>query len=154
MAPGLAAAASSHLNEITAGAYSELLISRDLRITIRIPQTSQLSTDPERRLSKGTMDQIYLALRLALVQQLSKGRESIPMLLDDPFANYDDARLERALALLLRISGTNQILLFTCREDVARAAESRGIPVTPLHGASQDPLTTARGEAPRAAPPF
>ena len=154
LAPGLAAAASSHLNEITAGAYSELLISRDLRITIRIPQTSQLSTDPERRLSKGTMDQIYLALRLALVQQLSKGRESIPMLLDDPFANYDDARLERALALLLRISGTNQILLFTCREDVARAAESRGIPVTPLHGASQDPLTTARGEAPRAAPPF
>ncbi|MCC6489351.1 MAG: AAA family ATPase [Candidatus Hydrogenedentes bacterium] len=155
IAPALAAQAGAHLDEITAGAYSELLINRDLRITIRIPQISQLSADPERRLSKGPVDQIYLALRLALVQGLSKGAESIPMLLDDPFANYDDARLARALALLQRISASNQVLLFTCREDVARAAEGLAIPVTPLRelAAPQDSRVPARGEAQRAVPP-
>ncbi|MCC6697655.1 MAG: AAA family ATPase [Candidatus Hydrogenedentes bacterium] len=155
IAPALAAQAGAHLDEITAGAYSELLINRDLRITIRIPQISQLSADPERRLSKGTVDQIYLALRLALVQSLSKSGESIPMLLDDPFANYDDARLARALALLRRIGEANQVILFTCREDVARAAQGLGIPVTPLRElpAPQDSRASARGEARRAAPP-
>ncbi|GMV91943.1 MAG: hypothetical protein AMXMBFR82_17210 [Candidatus Hydrogenedentota bacterium] len=132
IAPGLADLAGSYLAEITGGAYSELRISRELRITIRIPQTERLNDDPERRLSKGTVDQIYLALRLALVRTLSEGGESIPLLLDDPFANYDDARLHRALELLCRIGESHQVLLFTCREDVARTAETLRVPVLRL----------------------
>ncbi len=132
IAPALANLAGSYLSEITDGVYSELLISRELRITIRIPQTESLNDDPERRLSKGTVDQIYLALRLALVRSLSEGAESIPLLLDDPFANYDDARLHRALELLQRIGETNQILLFTCRDDVARCAEELSVPILRL----------------------
>jgi len=132
IAPAMANLAGAYLSEITGGAYSELLISRELRITIRIPQTERLDDDPERRLSKGTVDQIYLALRLALVRSLSEGGETIPLLLDDPFANYDDARLERALGLLQHIGELHQILLFTCREDVARSAEQMAIPVLRL----------------------
>lgn len=132
IAPAMANLAGSYLGEITGGVYSELLISRELRITIRIPQTASLNDDPERRLSKGTVDQIYLALRLALVRSLSEDGESIPLLLDDPFANYDDARLQRALDLLQRIGETNQVLLFTCREDVARCAEQMAAPVLRL----------------------
>ena len=132
IAPRLASLASQHLDEITGGAYREVLLSRDMRISVRIPQNQQMDDNPERRLSQGTVDQIYLALRLSLVQCLSENAESIPMLLDDPFANYDDNRLERALALLSRIGQTQQILVFTCREDVARAAESAGAPILRL----------------------
>ena len=132
IAPAMASLAGSYLSEITGGVYSELLISRELRITIRIPQTESLNDDPERRLSKGTVDQIYLALRLALVRSLSEGGESIPLLLDDPFANYDDSRLRRALGLLQRIGESNQVLLFTCRDDVARCAEELTVPVLRL----------------------
>jgi DNA repair exonuclease SbcCD ATPase subunit len=132
IAPAMANLAGSYLSEITGGLYSELLISRELRITIRIPQTESLNDDPERRLSKGTVDQIYLALRLALVRSLSEGGESIPLLLDDPFANYDDVRLRRALELLQRIGNSNQVLLFTCRDDVARSAEELAVPVLRL----------------------
>ncbi len=132
LAPRLAERASRYLREITDGAYSELHIGRDLRISVRIPQTSSLTSEPEKRLSKGTVDQIYLALRLALVQSLSENGESIPMLLDDPFANYDDDRLRRAMALLMEVSKRSQILLFTCREDVARAAQAVGAPVMKL----------------------
>ena len=81
-------------------------------------------TDPEHRLSKGTVDQIYFAFRLAMVQCVSDESEPLPMLLDDPFANYDDERLAHAMELLSDIAKTHQILLFTCREDVVRAAEA------------------------------
>lgn len=123
IAPKLARAASQHLAAITRGNYTELFLSRDLSVSVRIPETDQVNDAPEKSLSKGTVDQIYLALRLAFVQCVSENGEGIPMLLDDPFANYDDERLESAMALISELVGQNQILLFTCREDVASAAE-------------------------------
>lgn len=132
IAPKLAAIASAYLSEITAGAYSELLVSRDLRVSVRIPATQRMNEEPESVLSKGTVDQIYLALRLALIQCIGATGESIPMLLDDPFANYDDERLQRAVGLLARVAETNQVILFTCRDDVVRAARTVNAPVLEL----------------------
>jgi uncharacterized protein YhaN len=103
-----------------------------MEVSIRIPQTKQLNQNPEQRLSQGTVDQIYLALRLAMVESMSENNEKVPMLLDDPFANYDDQRLTRAMHLLSRVAETNQILLFTCREDVVEAGEAVSIPVVYL----------------------
>ena len=134
IAPALATLASRYLAEVTNGAYEELLINRDLRISIRIPETDHLNSEPERSLSKGTVDQVYLALRLALVQNLSQAGETVPMLLDDPFANYDDRRLASAFRLLTQLSEGSQILLFTCRQDVVRVAEAEGVPVLCLQG--------------------
>jgi uncharacterized protein YhaN len=132
IAPSLAKKASEHLKTITQGGYDELLISRDLTISVRIPQTNRLNENPEKALSKGTVDQVYLALRLALVQGITESGESVPMLLDDPFANYDDARLENTMRLIAEIGKTNQVLLFTCREDVVRAAEIVEAPIIRL----------------------
>ncbi|MBI3118694.1 MAG: hypothetical protein HYZ00_08420, partial [Candidatus Hydrogenedentes bacterium] len=134
IAPRLADKASQYFKTITGGAYNELLISRDMTISVRIPQTNRMEEAPEKSLSKGTVDQLYLSLRLALVRAMSDSTESIPMLLDDPFANYDDVRLERTLRLLAEIGTEHQILLFTCREDVARAAESLNTPIVRLNG--------------------
>ena len=132
IAPKLARHASKYLAEITEQRYSELLLSRDLTVSVRIPQTNRMDDAPEKSLSKGTVDQIYLALRLALIQAISEDKEASPMLLDDPFANYDDIRLERTLRLLDKLAHENQILLFTCREDVVRAAESIKAPIIRL----------------------
>jgi uncharacterized protein YhaN len=129
IAPRLAGRASEYLAEITAGAYGELTINRELEISIRIPQTNRFDTSPEKSLSKGTVDQVYLALRLAFVQALSESGETIPMLLDDPFANYDNTRLDHTMRLLTRLAAKNQILLFTCRDDVATAGETAGASV-------------------------
>lgn len=132
VAPRLAELASKHLNEITEGAYTELLIGQDMQISVRIPQTQSLNPDPERMLSKGTVDQIYLSLRLAMIQTMSEDAERIPMVLDDPFVHYDDARLNGAMKLMTEVGKSNQVLLFTCREDVVRAAESLDIPILRL----------------------
>ncbi len=128
IAPRLAQRAGEKLSAITGGRYNELFISRDLRLSVRIPQTAELDTDAESRLSKGTVDQIYFALRLAMMEALSEQNERAPMLLDDPFANYDDARLRHAIELLAQLGEHNQIILFTCRDDVLQAAKHVNAP--------------------------
>lgn len=129
VAPKLAQLASEYLSTITDGAYTELLINPEMQISIRIPQTQALNQDPERMLSKGTVDQIYLSLRLAMINILSEDAEQIPMVLDDPFAHYDDTRVHSAMKLMAEVGEHSQVLLFTCRDDVVRAAEALGAPV-------------------------
>jgi uncharacterized protein YhaN len=132
IAPRLGQRAGDYLREITGDRYSELHLSRDMAISVRLPGSERIQRNPETRLSKGTVDQIYLSLRLALVQSISETGETVPMLLDDPFANYDDARLARALQLLHRLAAEAQVLVFTCREDVVEAATAAGAPVIRL----------------------
>lgn len=63
-------------------------------------------------LSRGTLEQIYLALRLSAGKALSR-EECLPILLDEAFAMYDDDRLEQTLGVLSELS--NQIVIFTCQ---------------------------------------
>lgn len=73
--------------------------------------TEGRQVNPE-ALSRGTLEQIYLALRLSAGKVLS-GEECLPILLDEAFAMYDDDRLERTLKALAELP--NQILIFTCQ---------------------------------------
>lgn len=132
IAPELARKASEHLAAITGGHYTELTVKPDLSVGVRVPETDRVEKAPEQLLRKGAVDQIYFALRLAFVQCVSENGESIPMLLDDPFANYDEGRLEATLTLLAQWSEKGQILLFTCREDLATVAERLKIPIIRL----------------------
>jgi len=66
------------------------------------------------------------------VETLSENGEPVPMLLDDPFANYDDERLRRTMELMRILGEQRQILIFTCREDVVRAGQASGVPVLAL----------------------
>lgn len=63
-------------------------------------------------LSRGTLEQIYLALRLSAGKVLSR-EECLPILLDEAFAMYDDDRLEQTLGVLSELP--NQIVIFTCQ---------------------------------------
>ena len=62
--------------------------------------------------SDGTIDQLYLALRLAVAQELTP---DAPLILDDVFVRFDDARMTSAVGLLKEMSQTKQILCFTCQ---------------------------------------
>lgn len=132
VAPRLAEEASGLLAKITDGTYDEISLGRDLSIRVRIPETQHLQDAPEKSLSQGTVDQIYLALRLAFVHSLNESGEGIPMLLDDPFANYDDKRLATTMALVSGLVGRNQVILFTCRDDVVAAGEAQAASIIRL----------------------
>jgi len=64
-------------------------------------------------LSTGTRDMVYLMLRIAIAQYMSRTGEKLPLLLDDPLVHFDSQRLQEALNLLLELSDETQILLFT-----------------------------------------
>jgi DNA repair exonuclease SbcCD ATPase subunit len=67
------------------------------------------------QLSAGARDQLYLAVRLAISEYLSRGGESLPLLLDDVFATSDDGRLRTGMRALIESFGAgHQVLLATC----------------------------------------
>jgi uncharacterized protein YhaN len=61
--------------------------------------------------SDGTVDQLYLALRLAVAQELTP---DAPLVLDDALVRFDDERLKAAVEILKAISRQKQVILFTC----------------------------------------
>ena len=65
-------------------------------------------------LSAGAADQLYLAVRLAIAELVLPEDKSVPLVLDDALANFDDERCKAALRYLKELSKTRQILLFTC----------------------------------------
>ncbi len=82
-------------------------------------------------LSQGAVEQVYLCLRLALAEAFSK-EEPMPVMLDDPFINYDPARLAAAVDVLREIACDRQVFLFTCQDDVRDLADSAGAAVKEL----------------------
>lgn len=83
-----------------------------------------------RGLSAGTRDQLFLALRLASIEQLSAARELMPLVMDDLLVHFDDDRARAALQALGEFASVTQVLLFTHHQrlcDLAREAlpESR-----------------------------
>lgn len=76
-------------------------------------------------LSRGTADQLYLALRLALCDMLLGGEDPCPIVLDDALINFDDARMGYALDYLAEIAQHRQILLFSCHSREKRYIQTK-----------------------------
>ncbi|MCJ2075708.1 AAA family ATPase [Methylobacterium sp. E-016] len=76
-------------------------------------------------LSEGTRDQLYLALRLAYLEDYAGKAEPAPFIGDDLFSTFDDARTGHGLEALAAIGGTVQPILFTHHRHVADLAQAR-----------------------------
>lgn len=100
-------------SKLTSGSYGEVKVSESYDLKVRNTRGNELMSIDY--LSNGTWDQVYLSLRIALVN-LIFGNEKVPIILDEAFVQYDDVRLQRALDLLLELSKHKQIILFTCQK--------------------------------------
>lgn len=100
---------SRYVSLFTAGAYDSVRLDEQGQLQIL---TEGREVRPE-LLSRGTLEQIYLALRLAVGNVVTK-EEPLPILLDEAFAMYDDDRLAQTLQTLSTLQ--NQIFLFTCQK--------------------------------------
>jgi uncharacterized protein YhaN len=70
-----------------------------------------------KELSQGTINQLYISLRLAISEVM--GEEiTVPFIIDDAFVHFDEARLNRMIKILEGMSNNHQILLFTCKQEV------------------------------------
>lgn len=111
---------SQIMTEITGGAYTEVVINEHLELQVR---KGQHYVGIE-HLSKGTVEQLYLAVRLAVAEQVL-GEDTMPILLDDCFASYDEQRLRNMLSLLARQT-RQQIILFTANSQLADILDGIG----------------------------
>ncbi len=78
---------------------------------------------PAERLSEGTRDQLYLALRLAAIEGEVGASEPLPFIADDLLVNFDDHRARAALRVLAEFARTTQTILFTHHAHIADMAE-------------------------------
>ena len=109
---------SKNVEKISDGKYKNIIIND--KITVELDDGRYV---PAESLSIGTIEQIYLSLRLAIMNEISK--EKLPVMLDEAFAYYDDQRLEAALDFLNKID--NQVILFTCTNREKEILEKNNI---------------------------
>jgi len=118
--PPLNSAANEVIKGISNGKYSDLRVSEEL--SIKVLQDEALIEGEY--LSAGAFDQIYFALRMAVVELLC-GENKI-LFLDDTFTQYDDVRAKAAFDYILKVSRECQVVMFTCQSRELSMAEERG----------------------------
>lgn len=112
------------LSEITGGRYDSLWIDEQLHIYVNAKE----GFFPLEQASTGTIDQLYLALRLSMALPLQReNRDLLPLLFDDSFAMYDEKRLAASIGYLKKAYPA-QILLFTCHHREEKILKELGIP--------------------------
>ena len=102
---------SQAINKISNGKYKNISISTEKGIIVENENGKYI---PVSLLSMGTIDELYLSLRISMIEESSN--ESMPIILDEAFAYFDDERLEKTLEYLINYSDKHQIILFTCTD--------------------------------------
>ncbi|MBR2667704.1 MAG: AAA family ATPase [Oscillospiraceae bacterium] len=106
--PRLNETAAAIFHQLTGGRYEALTLDRSLSAVVQ-ERSDTLSRDAQ-ALSRGALDQLYLAVRLAICDLILP--PDTPLILDDALAHFDETRMGHALEYFL--TSERQILLFTC----------------------------------------
>ena len=114
--------ASQYITGITGGIYDSMSIDENLNVFLN----TKTKLVPLENVSSGTMDQVYLALRLAAAKLLQGSGSGFPLIFDDSFTQYDDERLKTALEWLASAYG-DQIIIFTCHRREAQMLRARQV---------------------------
>ncbi|MDM8534272.1 hypothetical protein QUF55_06155 [Clostridiaceae bacterium HSG29] len=116
--PDIVKKVNEFFNVFTSDKYDKILldeISKDIFIKFE-----NFNKDISDGFSKGTTDQLFLALRLALIEHYEKDVK-LPIVLDEIFANWDDKRIGNFIELLSKISNERQFIILTCKSSVVEA---------------------------------
>ena len=100
---------SKNIEKISNGKYKKVKINDEEGIIVEKQNGEYISAE---KLSVGTIEQLYLSLRFGAIKELSE--ESMPIILDEAFAYYDEERLKNILTYIRKEYENNQIIIFTC----------------------------------------
>ena len=109
-APRIAEQARELFSQLTVGRYDRLTFTQDLSVNAGAADEIALRSAGWR--SEGTVDQLYLALRLAVARELTP---NTPLVLDDALVRFDDTRHAAAMEILKKEAQSKQVILFTCQ---------------------------------------
>ena len=102
---------SKNISKITDGKYKHVNLYDENGLVVELENGNYIEAN---RLSIGTIDQLYLSLRLSMVEDLSE--EKMPIILDEAFVYFDTERLKNMLKYLSEEYKNRQIILLTCTE--------------------------------------
>ena len=114
---------SKNISEITEKKYSKIMFNDEQGLIVELESGNYVLAS---KLSIGTIDQLYLSLRLSMIDELSE--ENLPIILDEAFAYYDTERLTNILEYLDEKYKTHQIILFTCTNREKEILEKIKVP--------------------------
>jgi uncharacterized protein YhaN len=109
-APRISQRAQEIFSQLTGGRYQRLALDQNLGVSAATEDEDTLRGALWR--SDGTADQLYLALRLAVAEELTP---QAPLVLDDAFVRFDDDRLKEILKLMNQTGEKKQVIVFTCQ---------------------------------------
>ena len=112
--PELGRLAAQYMSVVTDGRYESVLINRDF--TAKTKLMGDTVPREMEYLSAGTLDLMYLAVRLAVCTLALPENAACPLILDDTLVNLDAERTAQAMKLLGEIAKQRQVILFTCKE--------------------------------------
>ena len=124
---------SEVLDQRTVDIFTKLSSDKYLTVSVSKSMEPSVTTDEafgtkeSDYLSRGTEEQLYLAMRLAIAELITNESEKLPIFADDPLSQYDDSRTRQALAFLKDYSKDKQMIMFTCHSFVKHAAEEIGV---------------------------
>lgn len=104
-----------YFKAITENAYEDLRISLSAKHVSLIDRHGKQKTVEQ--LSRGTREQLLLALRLGLIEEYEKNAEPLPIALDDIMVNFDEERTENLAKVLTEFAQNRQVILFTCHPE-------------------------------------
>ena len=115
--PDVVRRASSYLATITDHRYDRIMVGDSGEFYVRRScDGGNVATVAAESLSTGATQQLYLAIRLAIVSHLDHDRERLPVFIDEVLVNWDAARRARGFQLLRELSQTRQVFVMTCHE--------------------------------------
>ena len=121
--PDLNRLASGYFARLTGQAYETLTLNRDMEG--ETSRAGDILPHSALYLSRGTLDQLYLAVRLAVCELCLPQKP--PVVLDDAFNAFDDERLKQAMDLIRELAAAQQILLFTCHSRESAILGENGV---------------------------
>lgn len=116
--------ASSFFFQMTAGRYQRVFAPLGEQV-IRVETADRRYLTVE-QLSRGTVEQLYLAMRFALIQEFARRSVILPVIMDDILVDFDPVRLDRTAAVIREMARKHQVLFFSCHPHVAAALLGSG----------------------------
>jgi uncharacterized protein YhaN len=134
--PDVLRRASAYLRRVTDGRYTRLDYQASPTSGLLVSCADRAEPVPVGHpISRGTLDQIHLCLRLGLLDHLDEERETFPLVLDDALLRMDDVRRPEVYGLLTHVSQRRQLFFLTCHRNIAdeaeRALKVRRVDLTP-----------------------
>ena len=122
--PDVIRAAATHFEHITGGRYARIVAPPgDASVRVETEGGESRVTD---ELSRGTAEQLYLALRFGLIEEFATHAEPLPVVMDDILVNFDADRAGRAASAIGDLAGRHQVLYFTCHPWTAELLDPDG----------------------------